>query len=110
MNQLQRGEHVEEVLTFGTGQWAARITCAPCHHIDSVGGRFTLSLTADELAALALPHNEGVYFYQDELPLRYFVEKDYPCVHPRGGEAMEPITETFTAPEGFPARKSDAIC
>jgi len=60
-----------------------------------------LSLSAPDLAALALPEAEGVYFQWDgPQPLRYYVEKDYPCVHPRAGESGETPTEAFPAPDG----------
>jgi hypothetical protein len=36
---------------------------------------------------------------------RYFVEKDFPCAHPRTGDAMEKPSETFKPPAGFEARK-----
>lgn len=60
-----------------------------------------LSLSAADLSALARPEAEGVYFQTDgPQPLRYYIEKDYPCVHPRTGEAGEAASETFAAPEG----------
>ena len=65
-----------------------------------------LSLSAADRAALADPEAEGVYF-QIEQPssLRYFVEKDFPCVHKPAPEAGEGASETFTPPSGFEARK-----
>jgi hypothetical protein len=54
---------------------------------------------------LADPENEGVYFStDDECPLRYYVEKDFPCVHPRPPAAHEPVTDTFAPPNGFAER------
>ncbi len=105
MEQLQRGESVEEILTFGSGQWAAQIVPTLHHHLLFSEGRVTIELSAEDLAVLAVPENEGVYFHQDALPNRYFIEKDYPCAHPRSSEAMEPMTETFTAPDDFLEKK-----
>jgi hypothetical protein len=48
-----------------------------------------------------------VYFQTaDSAPFRYFIEKDFPCVHPRAAEALEPRTETFPPPPDFEARKA----
>ena len=65
-----------------------------------------LSLSAADRAALADPEAEGVYFQIDQpASLRYFVEKDFPCVHKPAPEAGEGASETFTPPSGFEARK-----
>ena len=65
-----------------------------------------LSLSAADRAALADPEAEGVYFQIDQpSSLRYYVEKDFPCVHKPAPEAGEGASETFTPPSGFEARK-----
>lgn len=97
MKQLVSGESVAEVLNFGTGQWSAQIARRPCHQVTFTGGNLILELSAQDIATLTAPENEGVYFHQDGMPQRYFVEKDYPCVHPRRSEALEPVTETFVS-------------
>lgn len=58
-------------------------------------GGLTLTLSAAALAELSDPTREGVYFEGDGL--RYYVEKDFPCEHPRPAEAQEK-TETFARP------------
>lgn len=64
------------------------------------------SLSEADRAALADPEAEGVYFQMDQpTPLRYFVEKDFPCIHKPAPEAGEGASETFTPPSGFEARK-----
>ncbi len=108
MEQLQRGEKIETILGFGEGQWSARIVPGSGRRIAFLGGGLTLELSAENLAALADSANEGIYFHQAQMPYRYFVEKDYPCIHPRGGETLEPVTEAFAPPDGFEARKLSA--
>jgi hypothetical protein len=67
----------------------------------------TISLAAGDLAQLADPTVEGVYFVTDDgRELRFFIEKDFPCIHPRGSGGLEPVTPTFKAPPGFAARKA----
>ena len=65
-----------------------------------------LALSAADRARLAAPDAEGVYF-QSPGGLRYVIEKDFPCVHPRGAEAREPVTETFQPPPDFERRKNE---
>ena len=52
------------------------------------GNELRLTLSTQDCARLADPENEGVYF-QDEIepPLHYYVEKDFPCVHPRASSS-----------------------
>ena len=65
-----------------------------------------LSLSQLDRARLSEPETEGVYFQLDEpTVLRYYVEKDFPCVHSRAPEAGESSTETFAPPSGFEERK-----
>jgi hypothetical protein len=44
--------------------------------------------------------------YPETPPIRYFVEKDFPCVHPRPVDAMGEPSETFAPPPGFGVRKA----
>ena len=109
LEALQRGEAVREVLTLGKGgRWSAAIVSkSAITRIDLKGSDLVFSLSDAELERLALPEAEGVYYQQDGEPsLRYFIEKDFPCVHPRAAEAQEPSGETFRPPEGFADRKA----
>ena len=64
------------------------------------------SLSEADRAQLADSEIEGVYFQLDQPTiLRYYVEKDFPCVHARAPEAREQSTETFSPPPGFEERK-----
>ena len=66
----------------------------------------SLSLSQADRDRLADPETEGVYFEITEPAiLRYYVEKDFPCVHKPAPEAPQQRAETFTPPAGFEARK-----
>ena len=107
---LERGESVMEALCLPDGAgWRAVI--APGADATSLAfeaGELRLSLSDADCRLLAVPENEGVYFQLDDSHvggLRYFIEKDFPCAHPRTAAALEPQTETFTPPPGFEERK-----
>ncbi len=102
------GELVHEGIAFpGMQFW--NITLRPSAAetalaADQHGVYFLLS-EADR-TQLADPETEGVYFEMTEPALlRYYVEKDFPCVHKPAPEAGEGTSETFTPPSGFEARK-----
>ena len=105
---ITHGEAVHEGIAFpGMQFWnvtlrpsAAETTIAADQH----GVYFSLS-EADR-AKLADPETEGVYFEMTQpTTLRYYIEKDFPCVHKPAPEAGEGTSETFTPPAGFEARK-----
>ena len=48
---------------------------------------------------------EGIYFTASGPAMKYMIEKDFPCAHPRPAQALETPTETFTPPPGFEERK-----
>jgi hypothetical protein len=105
---LERGEPVVETLKLPGGTaWSARI--APGADVTGLrfeAGTLQLALIGDDVAQLAAPENEGVYLPADSAAgVRYFVEKDFPCAHPRAAEALEPQSETFTPPPEFEQRK-----
>ena len=105
---LMSGEAVRTSLSLPTGiVWQAAVVPAAT----KTGLRFSdnllcLELSEPDVRRLAEPDREGVYFGGDGAPsVRYFIEKDFPCAHPRSAESDEPAHETFAAPEGFEARK-----
>ena len=105
---ITQGEAVQETLAFpGSRLWNVTLRASDAETMlasDQNGVYFSLSET--DRARLADPETEGVYFEMTEpAALRYFVEKDFPCVHKPAPEAGEGITETFTPPSGFEARK-----
>lgn len=105
---VTKGETVREGIAFpGMQFWnvALRASDAETTLASDQHGIY-LSLSEADRTALADPETEGVYFQMDQpTPLRYFVEKDFPCVHKPAPEAGEEAFETFTPPAGFEARK-----
>ena len=104
LESLQRGDSVEEHLSLPGGlAWRAVLfpvqESASRLRFDSQA--LSLALAAADLARLGDPSAEGVYFVEGDL--RYFIEKDFPCIHPRPVEAQE-TTETFAPPAGFADR------
>lgn len=89
------------------------------------GGSLLCTVSVPDCERLAAPDCEGIYFQitdgvsravsestsesngdSGQSPsLRWFIEKDFPCVHPRASKAAEPVTEAFAPPADFEARK-----
>jgi hypothetical protein len=65
----------------------------------------TISLGPDDTKDLCIPDAEGIYLEDAATNIRYYIEKDFPCAHPRAVEVLEPKTETFDPPAGFMERK-----
>lgn len=103
---LLRGERVEEELALPGGGWLAMILPgAEATHLNFARGDLQLGLSEADRARLAAPDTEGVYFETSgETPLRYYIEKDFPCAHPGAPEAKETPAETFAPPPGFKER------
>ena len=74
--------------------------------LTSDGAEVRLHLGPADRRRLAQPDAEGVYFKtESEPPLRYFIEKDFPCAHPRLVDALEAAAETFPPTQEFEERK-----
>lgn len=108
LDALAAGELIDALLRLPGGEWSVEvIPTAQQASLAMTGSLLTISLAPQDVRRLCAPDAEGIYFRtEDEPPLRYLVEKDFPCVHPHSGEAGETPTETFSAPEGFEQRKS----
>jgi hypothetical protein len=110
--QLAERLPVETALTLNPGGgWRAQLTAAEANEtvLAQEANLLRLALAPDDLARLLAPDAEGVYFTDQRADgIRYYIEKDFPCIHPRGVEAMEPTTETFPAPPDFEERKADS--
>jgi hypothetical protein len=110
LNALQEGKIVEETLRLtDAAVWRAQIRPVPTptqlHH---EGAILQIQLSPEDTVQLARPECEGVYFESEgTLAFRYYIEKDFPCVHPRPAEAAEPKTETFAPPVDFAERKTE---
>jgi hypothetical protein len=103
---LSAGEVVEEQLP---GAWSASVQAADPTGLTLGAGRACVSLSAKEMEKLLGDETEGVYLEAEGDPaVRYSIEKDFPCAHPRAAEAREPSTETFEPPPGFMERKRGA--
>ena len=110
LNALQSGQTVTEELKLGPGGgWS--ITLCPASAFTGIAfelGGLRLTLAQPDVLDLARPDAEGIYFQTPTDPsLRYYIEKDFPCIHPRAAEAQEPAGETFNPPEGFAERKDE---
>ncbi len=106
---IERGERVEETLALpDNASWSAAIVPAEgATSLHFASNQLRVSLSEADRQLLAEPDREGVYFTQDsENGLQFFIEKDFPCAHPRASETLEPATETFTPPAGFEERKN----
>jgi hypothetical protein len=106
---IERGDHVEETLALpNNASWSAAIV--PTSSATSLGfasNQLRISLSETDRQLLSEPEREGVYFgTDDENGLRFFIEKDFPCAHPRAAGALEPATETFAPPADFEERKN----
>lgn len=110
LGTLQSGGSIYEELDLPSGSWWVSIE--PIEGATSLttdGNGLRLSLSNADCLELAVPENEGVYFSSGgNNPLRYFIEKDFPCIHPRASEAEEAPTETFVPPTGFEERKNQS--
>ena len=99
------GRTASEVLQVPGGtSWQVRLETGTETQFSSDGQIVALSLSPADRERLAAPELEGVYFQTDG-GIRYFVEKDFPCVHSRAKESLEVPTETFIAPGDFERRK-----
>lgn len=104
---ILRGEEVgEELCLPGGAVWCVTVRCGAQTALVSGENTGHVVLSAADRERLAAPDAEGVYF-QTLDGLRYYVEKDFPCAHPRAVEARESATETFAAPHGFEDRKRE---
>lgn len=104
LDALVAGRPSVERIELPGGSWAVSLEPAPATGPALEGGVLRMGLSPDDLALLAQPDREGVYFA--DAGLRYLVEKDFPCAHPRAVDAAEPVADTFTAPEGFVERRA----
>jgi|ERR1700730_9125287 hypothetical protein len=99
------GERLE--LSGGPGWEAAIVSGANATELAWVGNVMQLNLSQADCQRLAARDAEGIYFRREgSASLRYFVEKDFPCAHPRVADAMETPADTFDPPADFESRKA----
>ncbi len=107
---LSQNKIVKAALGPKTGGWSARIVpgCARTD-LKISDGALCINLALHDLEDLSSEDSEGVYFEPDDFnKVRFYIEKDFACAHPRASEAAEPQTETFAAPCN-PVNQSEAI-
>lgn len=97
---LLKGESIHQALEFaGKTAWKIVLERASAETRLIVDlGSVTLGLSETDRQNLAARDREGVYFTTQDAfgsSLRYYVEKDFPCIHPGETDAIESPTETF---------------
>ena len=118
---LQKGHPAREILRLPVSRdygWTVVVMPqALATTLCRSGSIFCIDLSGEDLARLSENSTEGVYFqYVDETGVTtdfaYYIEKDFPCVHPRPSEVNEAEDETFETPVDFEARKlqSKVLC
>ena len=101
---LETGEAIETRLCLPGAGWTVRVeTGAGAATLCAANAHLRIFLGRADVVGLSDPANEGVYFTSGTF--RYFIEKDFPCAHPRPADALEPTTEHFSVPPGFIERK-----
>ena len=102
LESLLRGGTVSEAIGDPNGLCAS-LAAADESAIDfPAPGHVRVALAPADRDTLARPDTEGVYL--GDAALRYYVEKDFPCLHPRATETVSPESETFAPTESFLAR------
>ncbi|MGO8670198.1 MAG: DUF7009 family protein [Capsulimonadaceae bacterium] len=104
LDALSANSDVSTEIALPGGAWRATVAVADDETAIAVsGGDVRVTLSRTDLARLVRSDAEGVYFTADT-GARYFIEKDFPCVHPGAPEAGEVAHETFPPPPGFARR------
>ena len=105
LQKLQSNEEISVAFSpTESGSWSVRVAPSQKTSLQMQNGALLFSLAFADLEKLCEPQREGVYFSAGAT--RYFLEKDFPCVHPRAGEAQEAATSTFAPPPDFEERKN----
>jgi hypothetical protein len=110
LEELINHRPVSEEISWGNGYWEATVGIGHETGLWFEKMILQIRIAPQDVKKLAEPDNEGVYFSTTAGPegeaIRYIIEKDFPCAHPRAGEAEESPTETFEPPPGFEERKN----
>ena len=109
LERLEQRLPIETALTLAPGGgWRVELSVAgTATELSQVGNMLRIALSDADLTRLSAPDSEGVYFHMERADgVRFYIEKDFPCAHPRGVETLEPQTQTFAAPGDFEERKT----
>lgn len=110
---LERGEPLEERLRIpgapvGSSWTVLLLPGGKLSEISASGSVVLFDISRTDVERLADSANEGIYCQQSgtDGDFSFYVEKDFPCIHPRPSEINEPDSETFAPPVGFEERKA----
>ncbi len=107
LQALVEGDSISEA--FAASSWQMSVHPSSITSIHFEGSAVTVTISSADVARLASPECEGVYFTaMNHSAIHYFIEKDFPCAHPRPADAGDPITEIFSPPPGFKSRHASA--
>jgi hypothetical protein len=106
LEDLLRGKQISERFDLSDGAvWEIAIyPNSEENNLRNVGPVVHVLISREDQKKLADPETQGIYFTTDRSGrdlIRYFIEKDFPCVHPRAADALESPSETFAPPPGF---------
>ena len=110
LKDLLGGKQISERFDLSAGSaWEAAI-CPNAEEtsLRNIGSTVYLMLSQEDQNKLATAETQGVYFTKNRSgsgSIRYFIEKDFPCVHPRPADALESASETFAPPTGFVSKE-----
>jgi hypothetical protein len=110
LEDLLGGEQVSERFDLSDGSVWEVVICPNAEEtgLRNFGPVVQLLLSREDQEKLAVPETKGVYFTTnrpDRGLIRYFIEKDFPCIHPRAADALEGPSETFAPPPGFVSKE-----
>lgn len=110
LSAIHAGEGVSSAIAFpGGGAWKVQIVAkADETALTFEQGNVRIFLSRRDIEKLNSPSEEGIYFATPgPKVLKYMIEKDFPCAHPRPAQSLEPATETFAPPPSFEDRKQE---
>ena len=110
LEDLLRGKQISERFDLSDGPvWEVAIhPNAEETNLRNVGPVVHLLISREDQKKLGDPETHGIYFTTHRSGrdlIRYFIEKDFPCIHPRAADAPEGPSETFPLPPGFVAEE-----
>ena len=109
LSALIEGQVISQRL--GPGSWQIEISKGEESRLTLKGALLRVDLAQHDVDDLADPFREGIYLDSEHEPsIVYFLEKDFPCVHPRHPKTREVSTETFEPPHGFSERHRKGSC
>lgn len=91
-------EHQVVMVVMQIGAWELFLEAGPWEsQLLTRGSQVHVHLSSADLAALLEPTCEGVYLTRGDF--KYYVEKDFPCEHPRPAKIALEVAQTFPRPE-----------